>query len=261
MELIKIIKYLDKKFDPNLAYEWDFNGIQNISNKQNIDFNTEITNVVIALDLNKNVVEFAIANNVNLIITRHPFIFGELVVEKQNPQKSKMIKLLINHNLVIYSIHTNYDASIYQNIQNIVSEQFNIKKFSHLKKNKECIKFILKNKITHKEFRETFKKIFSLEHCQINKSWDDHKQLNEFYLTSGSGASTMIEQKMEQKIFVTGEVKWNEWIYAEDNEVSLLALGHYMENYFIYDIKNKLINTFKDLKITTIDIENQFRKG
>lgn len=261
MELIKIIKYLDKKFNPKLAAEWDFVGFPNLSNKHNLNLDIDINNVLICLDVTKVVVEQAIKNNIQLIISRHPFIFGELEIEKLNPAKKNMIKQLLQHNISLYSIHTNYDSSPNQAIKDLIEQQLLLKSVHKVGNDKESFHFKLKKPLKSEEFKNKMIKIFCVANIIESINWDNNQSIGEFYLTSGSGGSSMIEQRLENTFFITGEMKWNEWIYALDNNVPTLCLGHYMENYFVSDLTNKLKNAFSELSILEFDIKDQFRKG
>ncbi|WP_026389765.1 Nif3-like dinuclear metal center hexameric protein [[Acholeplasma] multilocale] len=260
MELIKIIKYLDKKFNPKLASEWDMVGLQQTSNK-NIDINRDVENIFVCLDLTSEALDEAIKHNAQLIITRHPFVFRELQNERKNPAKNAMLKLIKQNDIVIYSIHTNYDASINQTLIEELSKVISIKKYKKFGLDKESTKITIDKKITLNDFIHKMKEVFKSEFVQYSKNIELKNQIQEFYITTGSGASTMVENKMQDVVFLTGEVKWNEWIYANDNNVDLISVGHYMENYFINDIKNKLENNFKDkLKIRAFDITNAYRE-
>ncbi|KNG79258.1 Nif3-like dinuclear metal center hexameric protein [Mycoplasma sp. HU2014] len=257
MLLVNITKYLDKKFNPKKASDWDNVGFQ-IFNKKPLDANFNVNKVLICLDLTNDCLEYAIKNNVNLIISRHPFIFAELKQEKQNPIKKEMIKKLTKHNIVVFSIHTNYDASSNQNLTEIINKEIEIKKYKKYGYENESNIFYFKKEIKIEDLIKSVSKIFNSESIRFNSNTDLNSKTNQMYITTGSGASTMIYNSLKKCVFITGEVKWNEWIYANDNNVCLVELGHYMENYFVDDIKNKLANKFNDLEILTYDINNQF---
>ena len=64
-----VINQLEKVAPVNLAEEWDNVGLL-IGDKKN-----EVSGILISLDCDESSVEFAIKNNLNLIITHHPVIF------------------------------------------------------------------------------------------------------------------------------------------------------------------------------------------
>ncbi|CBV67048.1 Nif3-like dinuclear metal center hexameric protein [Mycoplasma leachii] len=255
MLLNNITTYLNKLFNPKKASSWDHVGFQFESKKL---ANINIKQVLICLDLTNDCLEFAINNQIQLIITRHPFIFNELKLEKKNPNKKQMIKKLIKNKIIVFSIHTNYDSSIRQNLFEILNKKLEINSFKKYGKDKESNLFYLNQKITINNLVNKLKEIFSLDQIRLNSNTNLDAKIKDFYLTSGSGASTMIENSLKNCTFITGEVKWDQWIYANSNNVNLIEIGHYAENHFVEDLKNKLQVQFKDLQIFSYDIKNQF---
>ncbi|ATZ21487.1 Nif3-like dinuclear metal center hexameric protein [Mesoplasma tabanidae] len=255
MKLLKLIKYLDKKFPSSKAYEWDNVGIQKF-NKKVIDFDKEISNVLITLDLNKMSVDKIKNHKIDFIITRHPFMFNEIHKEKENPFKKELIKFLTKENIYVFSIHTNYDICGYNAFVNQLEKKFNVKKAKFPLLHKEFLEVNLNKEITSNELIENLKNIFNTKTLQINSN--NQFKTSKFSINQGSGASSIISQQIKDSIFITGEAKWSDWIYANDNNVLLIVVGHYMENYFIHDIEERLLNNFKDLKIEKVDIKEQY---
>lgn len=253
-----LIKYLNDIFPQVTAAEWDKVGFQ-IEEVYNLPSQDEIYTVVVCLDVTKEVIEKAIELKSNFIISRHPFLFNSLEEELKNPAKRRMRNLLIEHEIQVFSIHTNYDCSVSQNIIELLSTQFNIKKVEKVGETNEGYKINLLNDVTLKELVDKMKFIFGRKQANLTKNIDLEKFIKKFYLTTGSGASTMSYLELENEVFITGEAKWDQWLYADQNNIDLITVGHYMENHFIDDIKNKLLKTFNDdLKICAFDIKNTF---
>lgn len=258
MELVKIIKYLEKKFPLKLASEWDKVGLQNLNPKQMMTSDQEIKKVLICLDLTNQVLDQAIDESVDLILTRHPFIFAELNLEKRNPCKKLMIEKLIKNQILVYSLHTNYDASPNQKLPFLLEENFKVRSYNRIGVDREGYQVKLKTKIKLQDLKKTMQTLFLNQKSLQSLSWNDQQTVAEFYLTTGSGSQSMIDEKLQNCVFVTGEMKWNSWIYANDNQVAVLAVGHYMENYFTKHLKEMLINAFPELLVLTFDIQNQY---
>ncbi|WP_027063200.1 Nif3-like dinuclear metal center hexameric protein [Mesoplasma seiffertii] len=259
MKLNKLIKYLEKKFSYKLAGKWDHPGFQ-IFTKNQISLDSEINKVMVCLDLTVQGVEVAIKDQVDLIITRHPFVFNELADERNNPAKNEMFKKLKKANILVYSIHSNYDASVNQGLAKILAKRFDVKKTTRLGPEKECLKVVLRKEINHAELVEKLRTLLPIEKVDCAKDLELKSKLQEFYITTGSGASSMVAQALVNKTFITGEVKWNEWAYANDNKINLIGVGHYMENYFVDDISEKLSALDQTLKIIKFDTTNLFKQ-
>ena len=70
---------------------------------------TEVTNVLISLDVTEEVVEEAISKKSNLIIAHHPIVFrGLKSLTGKNYVERTVIKAIKN-DVAIYAIHTNLD--------------------------------------------------------------------------------------------------------------------------------------------------------
>lgn len=105
MKLVKIIKTLEFFYPLNLAEDWDNVGLQIGDEK------TEVENILVALEINHDVIDEAIESSANLIITHHPLFFKEIKNIKFNNTKGNMINRLIKNDIAVYSIHTNIDIA------------------------------------------------------------------------------------------------------------------------------------------------------
>ncbi len=100
----EVIKYLEEWAPPGAAWKDDNIGLQVGTGK------IKIENILVALELNKKVLDQAIKKNCNFIFTHHPFIFTPLKrLNFQNDPKAAIIQELIKNNITLYSAHTNLD--------------------------------------------------------------------------------------------------------------------------------------------------------
>ena len=98
MKLKSLIKTIEAKYPTNLAYDWDNVGLL-VG-----DIEEEISKVLVCLEANEAIVEEAINNNVNLIVTHHPFIFGKMKKITTSDFKGKLIHKLIK-NSCLFNAH------------------------------------------------------------------------------------------------------------------------------------------------------------
>lgn len=73
----------------------------------------KVVGVLYSLDVDMNTIDQAIANNCNLIISHHPFIFGGLRNINLAKNDGKIIEKCLKHEIAIYSAHTNFDKSAF----------------------------------------------------------------------------------------------------------------------------------------------------
>ncbi|AHI53066.1 Nif3-like dinuclear metal center hexameric protein [Spiroplasma culicicola] len=254
-----LMNYLNDLFPQSKAAEWDTVGLQ-LEEVYNLASQDEIENIVVCLDVTTEVVQKAIELKSNFIISRHPFIFKTLEEEMLNPAKKRIYDLCLEHEIQIFSIHTNYDSSESQNLIELLESQLNIKSHEKFGELNEGFKIKLLREVTLNELIEKLKFIFGRKNTLLTKNSDLEKFVSKFYLTPGSGADTMLNMQLTDCVFITGDAKWNEWLYADQNNIDMFILGHYMENHFIDDIKNKIYKTFNDeVNVYAFDIRNTFR--
>ena len=101
-----VYSHLNKLADVKLAEKWDNVGLMLG------DYNNEVNKVLVCLDVTTKVVEEAIANNIDLIVSHHPLIFKPLKsLDFTEDFKSNIIRNLIKNDIAVISFHTNLDSA------------------------------------------------------------------------------------------------------------------------------------------------------
>lgn len=103
--LKELIEKLEELAPPYLAESWDNIGLM-VG-----DPNQQVSRVLYALDLNEAVIEEALHHQVQCIVTHHPFIFRPLKQINLASCEGKIIAKLLQANMAVYSMHTNYDIT------------------------------------------------------------------------------------------------------------------------------------------------------
>lgn len=103
--LKEIIKSLEKKYPTHLAESWDNVGLL-VGEQSKV-----VKKIQLSLDISDNVIENAIKNRVDLIITHHPMIFSPISKITDKDSTGKRIIELIKNNIAVYTLHTNLDSA------------------------------------------------------------------------------------------------------------------------------------------------------
>lgn len=98
-----ILKIVEKHFPPYLAQNWDNPGLQLGSRKK------EVKSLVLALDLDKVVLKYAVDNGADMIITHHPLFFKG-IKSLGDDFLGQAVRDLIKADISLYAAHTNLDA-------------------------------------------------------------------------------------------------------------------------------------------------------
>lgn len=104
-KLRELIKELEQFAPPYLAESWDNVGLM-VGHP-----NQEVHKILCALDANEKVIDEAIENQIDCIITHHPFLFKALKSIRLDTKEGRMIEKLIQNQISVYSMHTNYDTT------------------------------------------------------------------------------------------------------------------------------------------------------
>jgi len=101
-----LIFELIEQFSPlDLAEEWDNCGIQ-VG-----DPNRPVDRVLLALDMDEEVLLEALDRGAGLVVTHHPFIFKGIRQIREDRQPGKLLAEIIRAGITVYSAHTNLDSA------------------------------------------------------------------------------------------------------------------------------------------------------
>ncbi|MBC7567508.1 MAG: Nif3-like dinuclear metal center hexameric protein, partial [Pedobacter sp.] len=103
MRLSVLIKFLEEFAPPNYQEDYDNSGLLIGQPEQ------ELVAALVALDCTEAIVDEAIENNCNLIITHHPIVFKGLKKITGKTYVERVVLKAIKNNIALYAIHTNLD--------------------------------------------------------------------------------------------------------------------------------------------------------
>ncbi len=100
-----IASYMNKIAPENMAEEWDNVGLL-VGSPEKV-----VNRVLICLDITSEVIDEAIENKTDMIISHHPVIFKGLKRINPNDPTGNNIIRLIENGICVYSAHTNLDIA------------------------------------------------------------------------------------------------------------------------------------------------------
>ncbi|NPA55199.1 MAG: Nif3-like dinuclear metal center hexameric protein [Epsilonproteobacteria bacterium] len=183
------------------------------------DFDNEIQTVYLSLDLDLDLVDELAANS--LIITHHPLIFKPLKQLIPVSYEQKIAIKLIQKNISLISMHTNFDKTHLNKY--VMSEVLGFEGI-------QSDDFVLSANVDmdFDEFVKYIKARFNLTHITTVQS---HHKVRSFSLTTGSGMSLL--PSITTDVFLTGDIKYHEAMQAKARNISLIDITHYAsEQYF-----------------------------
>lgn len=239
-----IIKILEKKFPKINAEEWDNVGLL-VG-----DYDKEVKKIQFSIDASLEVIENAIKEKVDMIITHHPFIFKAIKSINEQDILSKKIRALIRNDINIYSIHTNLDSSV-SGLNDYVLEKLGYTnyKFLDYDEEKNCgigRIFKLDKEKDLKKFIEELKLKLQISNLRVISN-NLNKKIKKVALINGSAMSYWRKAKKEKiDLFITGDVGYHDALDARESGLAVIDFGHYESEHFFHEV---LIKELKDTNL------------
>lgn len=251
MKIREFIKEVEKIAPLFLQEEWDNSGFQ-------IKLTDgEITKVLVALEINKQVVYDAILNKVDLILTHHPLIFGKINKIDSNDVIGNLITQLISHNISVYSTHTPFDKTDggnndyfgkllkLQDIELMPSEQTGFCRVGYLSG----------DGILAGEFIDYVSRTLKIDKRFFNYAGFAETPVKKIGWCTGAGADFIQAAKEAScDMFITGDLKYHQAQLAREIGMNVLDCGHFAtEQIFCENIMSKL-DKLENIDIIQCDV-------
>lgn len=220
------------------------------------DGDSEVNKILLTLDITNNIVDEACRKGSDLIISHHPIIFHPLKkIDFNNP----VCRLLQEFKSAI-CIHTPLDVAK-GGINDIIYDM--LKKPLMLNDDTETIETVsndgvtgygkicttnLNDDIDEKEIASILKNVFG---CTVVKYCEGTHYIRKIGFSSGAGGSFLDKViEMGADVYITGDVKHDQWITASNNGLALFDCGHYhTETIALEYLKMILKANFPDITV------------
>ena len=224
MKIYELYAELEKKIPASLSCEWDNDGLMCCPNR-----NSEVKKILVALDVTGQVVDYAIENGYDLIISHHPLIYkGIKALDDEGYVSAKLLKLICA-GVSVMSFHTRLDAT---------EGGVNDKLASLLSLNDTEPLFedgiplgrvgVLAEKMSAEEFAKKVKEVLKAPFVLLS---DAKKEVHKVAVVGGNGGDLVGAAKaMGADTFVSGRLDYHSMTDAPDQKVrsiNLIEAGHF----------------------------------
>lgn len=243
MQCSDLIRQLELLAPPEYACDWDNPGLlAGWSDK-------EVHRILVALDATDEVVEQAVRENVDLLVTHHPLIFKPL--KKVNDQDfiSRRILKLIRQGICYFAMHTNFDIAP-GCMADLAAAQLGMTAEEPLEVTAEADGLPvgigkvgrMPEPVTVEELAKLVKERFGLLYVTVYGMEQVRGPVTRLAVSPGSGGS-MLRHGIAKgvQVMVTGDIGHHEGIDAAANGMAVIDAGHYgLEHIFIPFVKDYL---------------------
>lgn len=125
MNVKQVIDYINTFADESWAFERDNSGLQVGGDSMTV------SRILLAVDPTEALVDEAIENNCNMIITHHPLLFHPIKKITSKDYRAETIKKLLKNDIALYASHTCFDVSPF-GINAYIAEQYNLQNIAFL---------------------------------------------------------------------------------------------------------------------------------
>ncbi|MBQ9518449.1 MAG: Nif3-like dinuclear metal center hexameric protein [Firmicutes bacterium] len=219
-----VVNAVEKLAPPELAEHWDNVGLLIGDEKK------PCKRVLFALDAIDAVIDEAIEEKADMIVTHHPIIFkGVSSVNTKTALGRRIIKLVKN-DIAVYCAHTSLDIAA-GGTNDILADTLKLK-------NKEGLIPLengfmgrtgsLDTPVSLREFTQNV--IETLGMPSVNVTGDENTVIKKIGLCTGSGADRdfmLAAKKAGCDVYITGDVKYHDAQFADDIGICLIDATHF----------------------------------
>lgn len=255
MKIDKLLEIVEKLLPSSSAMEGDKLGLQ--INPENRD----ILKLLVTLEITEEVINEAIENRFDCIITFHPLIYFPLLNINISNRIGHLSSLLIKNNISVISVHTNFDAYINGTsrlLANKLELEFVDFLVPNIKISNTGMGIIVKPNVKLNE-SELLEKVHSVCCSPLKYCNGINSQINRIAIVGGSGIS-FLNNVLNSNIqaFITADVSYH-YFHQVKNKIMLIDPGHYeMEQFVPNGIAELLKNNVSKSEIESIKVSKVY---
>ncbi len=249
MKTKALLRKLSTFFPKKLAEAYDYPGLQ--VGKLKEDTNT----VLLCLDFDEDVLNYILNNKlesqIDLIITHHPFIFGnkkDILANDNN--KNYLYHKMEELNIPIYSFHTNFDSGK-NGMNDALVEKLGLINTHRLISEPMACGGELPHEMDIKEFAK-----YALEKLNVDYGLllnYGNKTIKSAAIIGGGGWRGFKAAQLESyDIFISGDIPHHGRRDVVANKYNYLDLPHEVENIFMEQMKKILLSFDNSINVSCL---------
>ena len=221
MTVQEIYDKLCERIPEYLREPWDNDGLMCSS-----DSTIEVKRALITLDVTENIVDYAIANGIDLIVSHHPLIFKPLPALTENSHIARKVIKLIKNDIAVFSFHTRLDA-VQGGVNDLLANALGLENVAPFGQDGEEIGRIgeLAGPMSVKAFAANVRNALGTEQVLVA---DAGREVKRVAVLGGSGSDDVRAAiAAGADTYLTGELKHNYLADAPELGINLFAAGHF----------------------------------
>ncbi len=239
----ELYSFLSEKIPCELSCEWDNDGRMCVPSGEKT-----VKKALVCLDITDDAIDFAIANNVDCIVSHHPLVFKAIKGVDDGMYICQRLIKLIKNDISALSFHTRLDV-VGGGVNDVLCERiglYNVCDFADVGRMGQTEQTSLKS------FAQTVKTKLCSDRVVCV---DAGKKVSKIAVVGGSGKGYIVEAARNGcDTFLTGEMSYDNEHEAKEVGVNLVCAGHYFTENIVCDKLEELIKS-ADSNIEVIKTE------
>ena len=238
-----IINEMEKIAPKNTAEEWDNPGLAVGSPEQAVD------KLLVCLDVSEQVIERAIKENAQLIVTHHPFIFRPIKNIRTDRALGSMIEKVIKHDIAVFAAHTNLDKAE-GGVNDVLAQKLGLVDWERLPPDLHGVSYgrigHLAAEISFDEFAANVKAALPTKYIRIVRAGE--RKVRKVALCGGSSAEFIATASFYgADVYVGGDIRYHDAQHAVEMGIHVIDGGHFGTEYpVVAALAEKLRAAFAD---------------
>lgn len=244
----------------NYAENWDNVGLL-VGTKEK-----EVKRIMIALDATDQVVDQAIEQQVDLLITHHPMIFSAMKKITGEDFIGRRILALAKHEISYYAMHTNCDVCVMNDVAagkiGLASEDIleEVTKTENGKIMGIGKVGMLKQEMSVLDIAALVKRVFDMDYVRVTGELT--AQVQRVAISTGAGKS-MVSHALDKQaqLLITGDIDHHTAIDALAQGLQIIDAGHFGTEHFMVEYVWKQLREWlpEDIVVLQAKEKNPFQ--
>ena len=234
MTVKELYEKISERMPEELRLEWDNDGIMCCT-----DSSATVSRVLVSLDVTDEVIDYAIRDNFDLIVSHHPLIFKPISsVSDENHISRKLIKL-INSGISVFSFHTRADAAA-GGVNDILADRVGI--YSAERFGEGGIGRIgeLEEECSLDDFASSVKLSLGVDVIRVSDGYNTVKRVA---VVGGDGKDFVKDAILcGADTYVSGRIGYNVMTEAAEMGINLIEAGHFFTEQPVTEYFANIIN-------------------
>ena len=237
MKVRDIVNVIEQLAPPAIQDEWDNSGLQ-------VGFPcSDVSKVLVCLDVTESVVEEAAGMGCGMIVSHHPLIFKALSQVGDSTYQQRCVVEALAKGIAIYSAHTSLDNAP-GGVNHKMAELIGLKDLKWLlpKAGADAgsgLVGTLPQPESDREFLKRLQTVFNVE-C-LRHSECSGRAVRTVALCGGAGAFLVKKAvELEADLFITADMKYHDF-FGLENRIIIADIGHYESEHFTKEIFYEII--------------------